>query len=658
MDKLKLHSPDLSQDNIAKIRDLFPGCVTEAADENGKLRLAVDFDQLRQELSDHVVDGPQERYHLNWPGKREALVTANAPIAKTLRPCAEDSIQFDTTQNLFIEGDNLDALKLLQEPYLGKVKMIYIDPPYNTGGNLIYKNDFHQSSEEFLISSNQKDSSGGQMVANTDSNGRFHSDWLSSIYPSLRIARTLLSNEGVLVCAIDENEFSTLSLLLKELFTESSWEHGYVSVVHNPRGQQGKNFSYVNEYLIFIYPKDQRKHLSDFLKDEVDSRNLRDSGTESDRTDARNCFYPFIVKEGKIVSIGDVPDDSFHPSGANVTREDGAVEIWPISETGDEKKWRYARQTVDSIFEDLEAKQGRSSTQIIFNKKTGTMRSVWAKARYDSSEYGTKLVDELVDGAAFSFPKSLWAVYDCLFAGTQSTEEQIILDFFAGSSTTAHATMKLNADDGGKRRFIMVQIPQEISEKSVSNPVIRKSIVRAKKALDNLGHPHTIAEISKERIRRAGAKILEGECHSDWNKDVGFRVLKIDTSNMQDVYYRPDQVDQKGLLDAVDNIKPDRTPEDLLFQVMVDWGTDLTAPISRETVQGKTVFFVNKSEYAGPDLIACFDTGITEDLVKELAKHEPVKAVFRDNGFVSDAVKINVEQIFRQLSPTTDVKSI
>ena len=653
MKKMKLQSPDLSQDNIAKIRDLFPGCVTEAADESGKLLLAVDFDQLRQELSDHIVEGPQERYHLNWPGKREALITANAPIAKTLRPSRDESVDYDTTQNLFIEGDNLDALKLLQENYLGKVKLIYIDPPYNTGGNLIYKNDFHQSSEEFLTSSNQMDKSGGQLVANTDSNGRFHSDWLSSIYPSLRIARSMLKSDGVFVCAIDENEFSTLSLVLKELFTTSSWDHGYVSVVHNPRGQQGKNFSYVNEYLIFIYPKDQKKHLSDFLKDEVDARNLRDSGTESDRTDARNCFYPFIVKNGKIVEIGDVPQDSFHPSAANVKREDGSFEIWPISEAGDEKKWRYARQSVEAIFSDLEAKQGRSSCQIIFNKRTGTMRSVWAKARYDSSEYGTKLVDELIDGAAFSFPKSLWAVYDCLFAGTQPDEEQIVLDFFAGSSTTAHATMKLNADDGGKRRFIMVQIPQEISEKGVTNPVIKKSIARAKSALNKLGRPHTIAEISKERIRRAGVKILEGDCHPDWNKDVGFRVLKIDTSNMEDVYYRPDEVKQADLLTAVDNVKPDRTAEDLLFQVLVDWGVDLTLPIRRETVQGKTVFFVDDNA-----LVACFDAGITEDLVKELARHEPLRVVFRDNGFVSDAVKINVEQIFRQLSPTTDVKSI
>ena len=653
MDKLKMHSPDMTQDNIAKIRALFPGCVTEAAGADGKLKLAVDFDSLRQELTGSIVEGSQERYHIDWPGKRQALITANAPIAKTLRPFRSESINFETTQNLFIEGDNLEALKLIQETFLKRVKMIYIDPPYNTGSNLIYKNKFYESAEEFLFRSNQANSLGAQLVSNPETNGRYHSDWLSSIYPALRIARTLLADDGVFVCAIDENEFSSISLVLKELFTPSSWEHGYVSVVHNPRGQQGKNFSYVNEYLIFIFPRDQRKHLSDFKKEEIDSRNLRDSGTESDRTDARNCFYPFVVQGGKIIAIGDVPADSFHPSSANVTRTDGSIEVWPISETGEEKKWRYARQSVEAIFDDLEPKGGRSSVQIIFNKRFGTMRSVWTGARYDSSEYGTKLVDKIVDGAAFSFPKSLWAVYDCLFAGTQPDEEQIVLDFFAGSSTTAHATMQLNATDGGKRRFIMVQAPQEIKDDEISNPVIKKAVGRAKKALDALGLPHTIAEISKERIRRAGEQIIAGNVHTNWNKDVGFRVLKIDTSNMADVYYTPDATNQGDLLANVDSIKQGRTAEDLLFQVLVDWGVDLTLPIRRETVQGKTVFFVDENA-----LVACFDTGISEELVKELAGHEPVRVVFKDTGFVSDAVKINVEQIFRQLSPSTDVKAI
>lgn len=638
MDKLKMHSPDLSQDNIAKIRNLFPGCVTEARDEaTGAVRLGVDFDQLRQELSNHIVDGPQERYRLDWPGKRDALLNANLPLAKSLRPDIGDSVNFDSTSNLFLEGDNLEVLKLIQETYLGKVKLIYIDPPYNTGRNLIYRNDFSQRGSDFLANTGQVDEAGARLVANTESNGRFHSDWLSMMYPRLKIAKNLLRSDGVLVCAIDENEFSTLSLVIKEIFGEGGFEYGYVSVVHNPRGQQGTNFSYVNEYLIFVYPADKKKHIADFKKDEVDSRTLRDSGTESDRTDARNCFYPFIVRDDEIVEIGDVPADDFHPSSANVQRADGTFEVWPITDGGDEKKWRYARQSVDSIRNKLEPKMGRSSIQIIFNKDSGTMRSVWANAKYDSSEYGTKLLEEMIPGAGFTYPKSLWAVYDAVFAGSADEKNAIVLDFFAGSSTTAHATMQLNADDGGNRSFIMVQFPEPIDPKSAP---FKKGF-------------KAISDISKERIRRAGKKILEGKCHPDWNRDVGFRVLKVDTSNMKDVYYRPDELKQSDLLDMVDNVKEDRTSEDLLFQVLVDWGVDLTLPIRSETVQGKTVFFVDDNA-----LVACFDRGVTEELVKELAKREPLRIVFRDNGFVSDAVKINVEQIFRQLSPSTDVKAI
>ncbi|MBD3756304.1 MAG: site-specific DNA-methyltransferase, partial [Gammaproteobacteria bacterium] len=510
------------------------------------VRLAVDFDQLRQELSDHIVDGPQERYRLDWPGKREALLNANLPLAKSLRPDFGDSVDFDTTSNLFLEGDNLEVLKLIQETYLGKVKLIYIDPPYNTGRNLIYRNDYSQRESDFLTNTGQVDEAGGRLVANTESNGRFHSDWLSMMYPRLKIAKNLLCNDGVLVCAIDENEFSTLSLVIKEIFGEGGFEYGYVSVVHNPRGQQGTNFSYVNEYLIFVYPADKKKHIADFKKDEVDSRNLRDSGTESDRTDARNCFYPFIVRDGEIIAIGDVPADDFHPSSANVQRADGNIEVWPMTDGGDEKKWRYAKQSVKSIRDKLEPKMGRSSIQIIFNKDSGTMRSVWANAKYDSSEYGTKLLEEMIPGAGFTYPKSLWAVYDAVFAGSADEKNAIVLDFFAGSSTTAHATMQLNADDGGNRSFIMVQFPEPIDPKSAP---FKKGF-------------KTISDISKERIRRAGKKILEGDCHPDWNRDVGFRVLKVDTSNMKDVYYRPDELKQSDLLDMVDNVKPDRTAED------------------------------------------------------------------------------------------------
>jgi len=639
MEKLKMHSANLTQNNIARIRDLFPGCITEAKGEDGSVKLAVDFDQLRQELTESLVEGPQERYHLNWPGKREALLTANAPIAKTLRPSPGESVEFDTTRNLFIEGDNLEALKLLQETYLGQVKLIYIDPPYNTGTNLIYKNDYSSTESEYLQRSGQLLSDGGKLTTNPQTNGRFHSDWLTMIYSRLKIAKNLLSDDGVLIVAIDENEFSNLSNIIKEIFGEGGYNHDYVSVVHNPRGQQGTNFSYVNEYLIFVYPKNTKKYLADFKKEEVDSRNLRDSGTESDRTDARNCFYPFLVKSGKIVGIGDVPDNSFHPESANVELADGTLQVWPMTDNGDEKKWRYARQSVESILGKLEAKPGRTSIQIIFNKDSGTMRSVWANARYDSSEYGSKLLDELIPGAGFTYPKSLWAVYDCVFAATESDKSALVMDFFAGSSTTAHAVFQLNADDGGNRRFIMVQVPQpcEPDTQPYKNGF------------------RTIADISKERIRRAGKKVLQGQCHEGWHRDIGFRALKIDASNMADVYYAPDALEKPNLDMFVDNIKPDRTPEDLLFQVMLDWGVDLALPIAKLAIQGKDVFLVD-----GNALAACFDGhgGVDEDFVKELAKVQPLRVVFRDAGFKDSSVKINVEQIFKLLSPATEVKCI
>lgn len=637
MEKLKMHSPDLAQENIAKIRDLFPGCVTEARDEaTGQLRLAVDFDQLRQELSDHIVEGPQERYRLDWPGKREALALANAPIAKTLRPDRRESVNFESTRNLFVEGDNFEALKLLEETYLGAVKMIYIDPPYNTGRNLIYKNDFSETTAEFLERSGQLGDEGGKLVANLDTSGRFHSDWLSMMYQRLRVAKNLLAKNGVLVCAIDENEFGTLSVLMKEIFSGAAWEHAYVTVVHNPRGQQGTNFSYVNEYLIFVFPSGTKAIGDRKIEDEdVSWSQFRNWGGESERTDAKNCFYPVLVKDGKIVGFGEVCPDDFHPKQTEWSGD--VAYVYPIDNVGIERKWRYARQSVDGISTMLRAKRSGSGYQIEIGKTFGLYKSVWTDKRYDSNEYGTKIVNSLIEGSGFTFPKSLWAVYDPIAAVTWNDPNAIVLDFFAGSGTTAHAVMQLNADDGGNRQFIMAQVPAPID---ADLPPFKRGFT-------------TIAEISKERIRRAGKKILEGECHPDWNRDVGFRVLKVDTSNMQDVYYRPDQIDRKDLLAAIENIKPDRSPEDLLFQVLVDWGVDLTLPIRRETMQGKTVFFVDDNA-----LVACFDRDITEDLVKELAGREPLRVVFRDNGFLSDAVKINVEQIFRQVSPGTDVKSI
>jgi adenine-specific DNA-methyltransferase len=637
MQKMKMKTRSLGHDQVMKLQSLFPECVTEARDEvSGDIAYSVDFDRLRQEFHDHVVEGPQERYRLDWPGKRDALAKANAPIEKTLRPCREESIEFDDTRNLFLEGDNFEALKIIEETYLGAVQMIYIDPPYNTGRNLIYKNDYSETSSEFLERSGQIGGEGGRLVANPETSGRFHSDWLSMMYQRLRVAKNILAKDGVLVCAIDENEFGTLSVLLKEIFSGAAWEHAYVSVIHNPRGQQGTNFSYINEYLIFVYPSGI-KAIGDrkILDENVSWSQFRNWGGESERSDAKNCFYPVLVKSGKIVGFGDVCSDDFHP--AQTEWHDETAYVYPIDNAGIERKWRYARQSVDEISSMIRAKNSGNGYQIEIGKTFGLYRSVWTDKRYDSNEYGTKLVNALVEGSGFTFPKSLWAVYDPVEAVTGNHKDAIVMDFFAGSATTAHAVMQLNATDGGNRRFIMVQVPAEID---ASLPPYKRGFT-------------TIAEISKERIRQAGKKILEGECHSEWKRDVGFRVLKVDTSNMKDVYYRPDELKQTDLLDRVDNVKEDRTAEDILFQVLVDWGVDLTLPIRREAVQGKTVFFVDENA-----LVACFDTGVTEELVKELAGHEPVRVVFRDTGFASDAVKINVEQIFRQLSPSTEVRAI
>mgnify|MGYP001142916767 FL=1 len=653
MEKLKLESPDLTAQNIDRIAALFPNCVTEMLDEERSTKekkvykRAINFELLKQMLSPDVVDG-DEAYEFTWVGKKAAIVEANKPIRKTLRPCIEESKNWDSTENLYIEGDNLEVLKLLQETYLGKIKMIYIDPPYNTGKNYIYRNDFSIDSAEYDDEAGIVDDDGARLVANPVGAARFHSAWMSMIYQRLLVARNLLSPDGIMVVAIDENEFASLATMIKEVFGESGYAHSYVSIVHNPRGQQGINFSYVNEYLIFVYPNNGKKYLADFPKDEVDSRTLRDSGTESDRTDARMCFYPFYVKENKIIRIGDVPDNSFHPLSANVVMDDGCIEVWPMTDDGDEKKWRYARQSVDAIFSKLEPKMGRKSVQIIFNKDEGTMRSVWANARYDSSEYGTKLLDKLFGGAPFTFPKSLYAVLDCIKAATKEDKNAIIMDFFSGSATTAHAVMQLNAEDGGHRKSIMVQLPEDLDEAigRASDAKTKDSIKKAIKFLDSIGKVHTICEIGKERIRRAGEKIKAESPMTTQDLDIGFRVLKLDDTNMKDVYYAADDYSQDMIAGLESNIKDDRTDLDLLFGCLIDWGLPLSLPYRSEQIDGCTVH-----TYNGGDLIACFDANIPESVVKEIAQRRPLRAVFRDSGFASSPEKINVFEIFKLYMP-------
>lgn len=679
MEKLKMYSPDLSRDNIARIRELFPGCVTEARNETtGAVRPVVDFDQLRQELSDHIVDGPQERYRLDWPGKREALLAANTPIAKTLRPCREESVDFDTTQNLFIEGDNLEALKLLQENYLGKMKVIYIDPPYNTGRDLIYKDDFSVDLTEFNERAGHIDETGNVLVPNPPTSGRFHSSWLDMIYPRIKLSRNLLSDDGILAISIDDNEISNLLSVVDEVF---SWENRKVNrkvICVKMSEASGLKMGSVKKF--GTIPK-LKEYLVLCSKNGIAGFSL--PGIKKDKWDSQyNIFLKGLSRQER-EKVADAISGAGESADLNMLDAIASrIELLSVSkafsETGlpsgqkeewcFENAWRICQSCATSASVLKLAKEKRlHSKNTVFFVKTGSGLIYPVRSDFsDSSSKPRQLI--FADDNALVHPGDIWT--DIKTTGlhgeggvsfkngkkplkmlrrileSKTRSGDIVMDFFAGSGSFGHAVMASNAETGKTRKFILVQWPEKLSKK------VEDQRSSYEFCVEN-GKDTNVAELSKERLRRSGARVADSECHPDWNRDVGFRVLKVDTSNMKDVYYRPDEMKQSDLLDMVDNVKEDRTGEDLLFQVMVDWGVDLTLPIRRETVQGKTVFFVGDNA-----LVACFENGITEDLVKGLAGHEPLRVVFRDNGFVSDAVKINVEQIFRQLSPTTDVKSI
>lgn len=613
MDKLKMHSLDLTQDNIARIRDLFPGCVTEAKSEDGSIRLAVDFDQLRQELADSIVEGPQERYHLNWPGKREALLTANAPIAKTLRPCRDESVAFDTTKNLFIEGDNLDALKLLQETYLGKVKMIYIDPPYNTGNDFIYEDDFAEDAENYLRRSNQKDEEGKRLIANTAANGRFHSDWLSMLYPRLRLARTLLKEDGLIFISIDNTELDNLKKLCNEVFGEENFIE--ILIWHKKNSAKGVPPSNmvvnIHEYVL-CYSRNQNAKLTG-------EKRTEDTFSNPDN-DPRGPWRLSNIKS------------TVEKSTSRFTITD------PKNGNSFDNYWAFSKETLQRMIDEnriifprgADGLPKQKEFLLEFNNPNMPVKS--HLGLFHAQDTSEKQVDNMMGSKVFLYRKPVDLMKKIVDQGTG--EKDIILDFFSGSASTAEAVFRLNGEDNGNRRFIMVQLPEPCATDSEAFKAGYK----------------TIADIGKERIRRAGKQIGEGRL-----LDIGFRVFKIDTSNMSDVYYAPDALDKANLNLFVDNIKPDRTPEDLLFQVMLDWGVDLALPISKQVAHGKEVFFVD-----GNALVACFDAhgGIDEGFVKELAKHQPLRVVFRDAGFKDSAVKINVEQIFKSLSPSTEVKCI
>ena len=692
MDKLKMHSPNITDDNIVKIRDLFPGCVTEAKDETGKLRYAVDFDQLRQELSEHIVEGPRERYHLNWPGKREALLAANAPIAKTLRPCREESVDFDTTGNLFIEGDNLDALKLLQETYLGKVKMIYIDPPYNTGNDFIYKDNFSEDSKSYFQKSKQTDEKENRLIENLESNGRFHSDWLSMLYSRLRLARNILSGDGVICISINDAELKNLISIMDEIFGEDNYVNTISVLSKVSAGASGggedkrlkKNIEYIVIYarsllkfntLAHLYTErplmevigemrsegeswkytsvllgaNERVHFKTIkdgdgnlikiyrrsgVKRTTISKLCKEHACSEEHAYAENFKRIFSdtnaqtsIRERVIDAVGSLDDNEILE-----------VEYVPRSgrDRGNLVKHSYISNTVRRVIwlSDIEE---RSGSAIVKKEKLGTL---WQD--FDYNNVGKEGKIPFPDGKK---PIKLIKTSINLY----NHKSGVFVDFFAGASSLPHAVLDLNSRDGGSRNFIAVQYPEKIDRKN-------KKYQSAIEFYDENIISLSITEISKERIRRVGKSLNDANVCEQWNKDIGFRVLKIDSSNMADTHYTPEETDQAKLFDTVENIKPDRNdPEDLLFQVLIDWGVDLTLPIRREMIQQQTVFFVNEEPY---DLIACFDHGVTEELVKELAKHKPLRIVFRDNGFSSDAVKINAEQIFCQLSPSTDVKSI
>jgi adenine-specific DNA-methyltransferase len=634
MEKMKMHSPDMTQENIARIREAFPGCVTEAMDEYGKVKFAVDFDLLKQELSDSIVEGPQERYHLNWPGKLDALLTANAPVAKTMRPCREESVDFDTTKNLFIEGDNLDALKLLQETYLGKVKMIYIDPPYNTGRDFIYEDDFAESTEEFMRRSNQKDGNGNRLVANTESNGRFHSDWLSMMYPRLKLARNLLRDDGGIFISIDDGEQANLKRLCDEIFGDENYRNQIITRrrVKSLNVQFAENGLYsmnVGFEYILVYSK-SKSFLMNALrmkKKEAPSKgtwNVFWSG--ADRPTMRYELLGFTPTTGQWRW-------SKGKAGEAIRNYQRYLDKYS-SEMSLEEYWEKSGCSLKFVRRIPDGKGKNGGVQYWIAPSDTTLRtSNWIDIEVSQirKEYNLP----------FDNPKNIELIKTII--ELCNDKNSIILDFFSGSSTTSDAIMRLNAEDGGDRKFIMAQLPEPCNENSEAFKEGYK----------------TIAELGKERIRQAGKKILAGECHGNWKKDVGFRVLKIDTSNMEDIYYAPDEIEQGQLNLKVDNVKSDRTSEDLLFQVLLDWGVDLTLPIRKEKIINSKgskeyeVFFVDENA-----LIACFDNNISEEFVKILTKYLPLRVVFRDTGFANDAARINVEQIFKQMSPGTEVKTI
>lgn len=677
MDKLKMHSPNLVDENIEKISALFPNCITETKDENGEFKKAVDFDLLKQELSQILVEGDQERYRLDWVGKKEAILTANAPIAKTLRPCREESVNFDKTENLFIEGDNLEALKLLQENYLGKVKVIYIDPPYNTGNDFIYEDDFAENTNLYEHLTNQRDIEGNRLVANMESNGRFHSDWLSMIYSRLKLARNLLSDNGVIFISIDDNEFSNLAKICNEIFGE----HNSIGpIIQDKKNSKNDtiNIQKNHEY-IFCYRKqailDSKGKIEstlqnkDLITKEVLEENNQffvlndpittrgDGGVLNKRKNLGYTVYYHPISKDFIgvqdydldlATKSNVEEDVYFDNQELINK--GYIKIRPPKVRGKLGAWTwdlvnfnknkgliYIQETRNGYsvrkrtFVDSANVINENGKFFITYEKISNCRSI---VEYSTNEGTIQLNNVFNESEIFSNPKNVNLIKHLI--GLISTKDYIFLDFFAGSGSSIQALLEKNKEDNGTRKFIAIQINEDCEEDT---------------SAFNKGFKN-IADISKERIRLAGKKNLEDNANKESieNLDIGFRVLKIDSTNMKDVYYTPDALKQSDLLDLASNIKEDRTSEDLLFQVMLDWGLELSLPIERKTVASKEVFYV-----ASNSLVACFDD-LTFDVVDEIAKDRPLRFVSAEKAIHLDHDKTNIKERFKQLSPDTEVK--
>ncbi|MDD4493284.1 MAG: site-specific DNA-methyltransferase [Eubacteriales bacterium] len=638
MDKLKMQTPNMADENYKKLAAMFPNAVTETIDENGEVVRAIDKDILMQEISCRVVDGREERYQFTWPDKKKSISQANSSIKKTLRPCRMESANFNETENLYIEGDNLEILKLLQETYLGKFNLIYIDPPYNTGNDILYTNDYSDSSEEYE-NKYEVDVNGNKLFTNTDMNGRYHTNWLNMIVQRVRLSKNLLSDDGFFLIAIDHNELFNLGQLCDEVFGFSN-RIGIITVVHKPEGRnQAKFMGPSNEFMLVYAKNESMAKLQNVVIDP-------DVASKFDKQDSKGNYrlQNFIrMTDGKLAyrtvrpkfwyAIYVDPADK----RLSTTKDDigeNAIEVFPKTKVGVEMSWKVLPDTAQTLIKngELEVTQDKDGFITIMEKirETQVIKTHWIRKEYNAIQYGTKIVNELLGANIFDFPKSIYLIEDVvrLFC----PKDGYILDFFSGSGTTGHATMLANSKDNGNRKFIVAQIPASCDGKSEAYKAGYKNI----------------CEIGKERIRRAGLKIKEDSPLTTQNLDTGFRVLKCDSTNMKKVFYNPDEVEQTLFDNLADNIKEDRTAEDLLFQVMLDLGVLLSSKIEETEICGKRVFNV-----AGGFLYACFDTDVSDDVVRAIAEKKPYYAVFRDAGMINDSVMTNFDQIFAAISPST-----